>query len=235
MKKTIFIILSGFVISFITIILVMLFYNFMSKIGVSEFMERDRAYDILEQTVRTYKDELTWAFNNFQRSNYGFNIPFDKFSLIFSYPDAKNYVYAALGYDSVVVNKLSKIINSLDLTSNDMTGDIKVVYDLLYLLKKIIVPIDEILNEHLSDSNLTKISASKDAGTISLITFNLKRAIARKEDLVLQIIRQILLIDLISEKQTILQALKSIVNNGNINSDIRLVREMSKRILKLVK
>lgn len=84
------------------------------------------------------------------------------------------------------IERLEGIFKNLDLKADYTIGDTKVVYDILYLLKEITEPIDEILNVYLSDTHLSEIGTSKDAGTISIITFNLKRAKTSERDLVLQ-------------------------------------------------
>nr|WP_192957042.1 hypothetical protein [Borrelia turicatae] len=187
-----------------------------------------------------FRDEFNNAIINFQQNqqnnhknnNHNFNISFYKFIPVFQCLKSKINVYDTFGYNATVSKKLAKISEGLDLFSDYMAGDTKVVYDLLCLLKEFTKPIDEILNGYPSDANLTGNIISRNIGIISIITFNLKRAMAMGKESVLQVMGRSLAIDLASSKQNILQKLKNIIDDGMIKSSVPFVRKMSREDFK---
>lgn len=230
--KKICVILGIFFISFIMIIL---FYNFLynfSNLSQRDIEVRDNACSLLNGAVKTFKDEFNNAIINFQQNNYNFNIPFYKFIPLFQRLESKINVYNVFGYYVTVSKKLAKISKRLDLSYDYTAGDTEIVYDLLCLFKEFTEPIDEILNEHSSDANLTGNSIIRNAGIISIITFNLKRAMAMGEEAISQVMGRKLTINLAIAKQNILQKLKNIIDDGMIKSSVPFVREMSREDFK---
>ncbi|WP_025400297.1 hypothetical protein [Borrelia hermsii] len=201
----------------IPLIVVMLFDIYSSRhklqLGINA---RKKIHSVFKETAGTYRDKFTKAFTGFQKDNHKFNIkfniPFIKFMPVFELLDVRTNVYAALGHGVPVIGRLVKIPGGL--TFDHMTRDTKLTYDFLYLLKEITEPIDEILNGHLSDANLNRMSINKDVGTISIIIFNLKKAAAREKDLVAQVMGRMLAIDLTDGRQIFLQKLKSVIYGG---------------------
>ncbi|UPA08507.1 hypothetical protein [Borrelia hermsii] len=206
-----------FCVLIMSFIVAMLFYIYSSRhkfqLGIKV---RERVYSMLEEAAGTYRNEFSQAFTGFQKDNHKFsikfNIPFSKFMPVFELPDVRTNVYAALGHGAPVIGRLVKIPGGL--TFDHTTRDTKLAYDFLYLLKEITEPIDEILNGHLSDANLNRMSINKDVGTISIIIFNLKKAAAREKDLVAQVMGRMLAIDLTGGRQIFLQKLKSVIYDG---------------------
>ncbi|UPA11246.1 hypothetical protein bpSLO_001092 (plasmid) [Borrelia parkeri] len=230
--KKICVILGIFFISFIVTIL---FYNFLynfSDLSQRDIEVRDKACSVFNGAVKIFSDEFNNAITNFQQNNHNFNISFYKFIPVFQCLESKINVYDAFGYDATVSKRLANISERLDLSSDYTDGDTKIVYDLLCFLEEFREPIDEILNGHPSDANLIGNSISRNVGIISIITFNLKRAMAMEKESVSQVMGRNLAIDLASGKQNILQKLKNIIDDGMIKSSVPFVREMSREDFK---
>ncbi|BDU63343.1 hypothetical protein BOFE_08830 (plasmid) [Candidatus Borrelia fainii] len=171
--KKICVILGMFFISFIVTVL---FYNFLynfSDLSHRNIEVKDETCSVLNGAVKIFKDKFNNAITNFQQNNHNFNIPFYKFIPVFQHLESKINVY-----DATVKEKSANILERFDLSFDYTAGDTKIAYDLMCLLKEFTEPIDEILNGHPSDANLTGNSISKNVGIISIITFNLKRAMA---------------------------------------------------------
>ncbi|AFI31783.1 hypothetical protein Q7M_1075 (plasmid) [Borrelia crocidurae str. Achema] len=202
---------------------------------IKEMESRDRAYAILRDTVLTYKKRVISLFDDFQKLGYEFNIPFEKFIPVFSLPDSRNNVYAALEYDVASLERLVKICEKFDITSDMTDEDTKLIYDLLYLLKEIAEPIDEIINLHLRDEYLSRISTTRSASSISVITVALRDSITKERELVFKIKERILAIDPAGIKQVIVIQIRDILDDGNINANIRFIKEMARRISRAVR
>ncbi|AHH03994.1 Hypothetical protein BHY_1043 (plasmid) [Borrelia nietonii YOR] len=206
----------------------------------TEVILRDAAYSKLSDKVTEYRMALSDAELKFKKAAYQFNIPFFKVSSVFDNEDgdAQDGIYASLGYDFNIIKKLEMLFSKLDLqdppTDNEDTA---VAIKLLDLLKDATDSVKVILNEHLSESRLTKIIASKGEGVITKINFLLDEVMRIRYDVTLKIIKEIERVQAkMNNDPDVLDKLSNIfAESGEIKHSVNFINNVASQIESLTR
>ncbi|AHF45589.1 hypothetical protein [Borrelia parkeri] len=227
------------------------FEKFPRELLEDEQVERDKAYAQLEAVVREYKTQLFDEEQSFKvyvekvskeiktngsqetdskgvKSEALSQSHFDEVSYKFGHPDTVYKIYASLGYDVKVINKLEAIIGGLDLNITTPMGGslatdlhkklLDLSYGMLFSLYEITISALQITNEYLYGTRLSSLAKSKFAQKLIELRNHLDEFIQTRARFIENIKNVILNVE-IGNIQSMLVALQEIMNDkGDIVS-----------------
>ncbi|ANF34390.1 hypothetical protein A7978_04580 (plasmid) [Borrelia turicatae] len=227
------------------------FEKFPRELLEDEKIERDKAYAQIESVVKKYKTQLFDEEQSFQvyvekvskqsktngsqeTDSTGDNLEtlsqthFYEVSDKFSHMDIVYKIYASLGYDVKVINKLEAIIVSLNLDITAPIGDslaanfhkklLDLSYGMLFSLYEITIPAWQITNEYLYGTRLSSLANSKFAQKLIELSNHLDEFIQTRARFI-DNIKNVILNVKIGNRQSMLVVLQEIMNDkGDIIS-----------------
>ncbi|WP_024655279.1 hypothetical protein [Borrelia hispanica] len=189
-----------------------------------------KVYDYLLEKVQTYSAKLLNERDHFYLTKLFSNIPFDKISSDFSSEEKQDKVYAGLGYNVGLIERLGTLFDKLLLT-NISNGILEVFDDVLSVLTELSqYPKDslELLNEEIlanireQDIDIKRISDALD------------NIVQVKEELVEDIRNNIESLGSIDDESEIISLLKEDFGRGKYKLKISALREVAMLISNLV-
>ncbi|WP_024653734.1 hypothetical protein [Borrelia persica] len=201
---------------------------------------REEAYDELANKVKKLKNKFLDESLLFAEGKHKFSMPFFERFAKFDGDDKKDMVYASLGYDVGVIEKLERLVSKVDsnvpsylsrLDKGLASALLDVLYNVTYYVREVV------LNNHLNFFNLEKIKknyliTSNDIGSINVF---LDELMYMRRNLTSQLHKYIVLAESKTDKSEMQAALRKIVEqNGEIKKSIVKMMFVAKSIENLV-
>ncbi|QFP42421.1 hypothetical protein F9Y90_04720 (plasmid) [Borrelia miyamotoi] len=150
-------------------------------------------FDYLENMVKKARQKLKEESEEFDSSEIETDIPFDKIQDAFiKTKKGKQHIYASLGYNIQLINKLGKILDSgylqIKKEKNYTYHDYTLVQKLFKILYGVTSNIDLIVNTYLKENNLNTINKKAHIEETNLITLMLNQILEERNNLIPKII-----------------------------------------------
>ncbi|AHH13012.1 Hypothetical protein BHO_0024700 (plasmid) [Borrelia hermsii YBT] len=191
--------------------------------------------ELLER-IQTLKEKLENELSQFNLTNLSFDIPFSKIASGFNSKDKQDEVYAGLGHDAELIEKLGGIFDRLNLISPSSSNrSTKVSHGVLSVLSNLSHRLKEALN-HFSDEVLEKIRNHKKKDDIDLIVGSLDSIMKIRDYLISKIRDSVESAESVTDEEAIIDVLnKDFVNAKDVNYKVSALREFSMAITNAVK
>ncbi|AOW96357.1 hypothetical protein [Borrelia miyamotoi] len=148
------------------------------------------AFYKLNRMVRNFRQKLNAkTFEFFYDLKIVIDFPIKQIFPLYDNPDD---IYEGLGYDPIAIKSLELILNTLNLESNFVNEDSRRTYSLLLYLSDVAKKVKLIVNEKLDDATLERFKSERTAEDLTKMHFYLDRAMANREMLKLQLVKQII-------------------------------------------
>ncbi|AHH03979.1 Hypothetical protein BHY_1028 (plasmid) [Borrelia nietonii YOR] len=204
--------------------------------GVDGSKAENTSYPELLERIQTLKEKLENELIQFNLTNLSFDIPFNKIASDFNSKDKQDEVYAGLGHDVELIEKLGGIFDRLNLISPPCSNrSTKVSHGVLSVLSNLSHRLKESLN-HFSDEVLEKTKNHKKKHDIDLIVDSLDSIMKIRDHLINKIRDSVESAESVTEEEAIIDVLdKNFVNAKDINFRVSALREFSMAITNTVK
>ncbi|AOW96237.1 hypothetical protein [Borrelia miyamotoi] len=169
-------------------------FSNLSRSGDSHQKKLLTPFDYLENMVKKARQKLKDEGKEFDSSAIETNIPFDKIQDAFiKTKKERQNIYASLGYNIQLINKLGKILNAGYLTikreKNYTYRDYALVRKLFKILYRVTKSIDLVVNQCLKENNLNTIKKKAHIEETNLINLMLNQILEERNNLIPKIIK----------------------------------------------
>ncbi|AMR75895.1 hypothetical protein [Borrelia hermsii] len=204
--------------------------------GVDGSKAENTSYPKLLERIQTSKEKLENELSQFNLTNLSFDIPFSKIASDFNSKDKQDEVYAGLGHDAELIEKLGGIFDRLNLISPPSSSRrTKASHGVLSVLSNLSHRLKEALN-HFSDEVLEKIRNHKKKDDIDLIVDSLDNIMKIRDYLISKIRDSVESVESVTDEEAIIDVLnKDFVNAKDVNYKVSALREFSMAITNAVK
>ncbi|AOW96355.1 hypothetical protein AXH25_04275 (plasmid) [Borrelia miyamotoi] len=185
-------------------------------------------YTELIKEIKAYKENLSEKLTQFNLENLAFKIPFNKISSEFASKDKQEEIYAVLGCDVELIEKLGDMFSRLNLAGSKSFNDsVRVSREMLSVLSSASRYFQGSLN-HFNDELLDKISNYKNKDDIDQVLSILVKIGQVRDGLIKNVDDCVKSLESVTEEKRIVAVLKkSFAQNGDIKRKVSTLKEFN--------